>query len=103
MPLEYTAAINRETKTWSGEARIPLDYFPPDVSLFNAFAIHGSGEQRKYEALFEVPGPQPDFHRIDKFQPVNFSAIMPGNKGGQLSALWRVSIEEDKLKNKTKE
>ena len=100
MPLEYTAAINRETKTWSGEARIPLDYFPPDVSLFNAFAIHGSGEQRKYEALFEVSGPQPDFHRIDKFQPVDFTEIMPGNRGGELSALWRISIEEDKLKKK---
>ena len=63
MPLEYTATINRETKTWSGEARVPLSYFPPDVTLFNAYAIHGTGEERKYEALFEVSGPQPDFHR----------------------------------------
>ena len=70
------------------------------MTLFNAYAIHGTEEERKYEALFEVSGPQPDFHRIEKFQPLDFSQIMPGNKGGELSALWRISIEEDKVKNK---
>ena len=100
LPLEYTAEIDRDTGTWTGEARIPMDYFPPDVSLFNAYAIHGTGEERKYEALYEVSGPQADFHRIDKFQPADFKDIMPGNRGSGLSSLWRVAIEEDKLKKK---
>ena len=100
LPLEYTASIDRETMTWRGEARLPRSFFPPDVSLFNAFAIHGTGEERKYQALYEVSGPQPDFHRIDKFQPVDFSDILPGNKGSQLSPLWKVSIEEAKLNKK---
>ena len=37
--------------------------FPPDVSLYNAYAIHGTGDDRVYEALYESSGPQPDFHR----------------------------------------
>ena len=77
-----------------------MAYFPPDVTLFNAYAIHGTGEERKYEALYEVSGPQADFHRIEKFQPADFKDIMPGNKGSELSSLWRVAIEEDKLKEK---
>ena len=100
LPLEYSAQIDKDTGTWTGEARVPMDYFPPDVSLFNAYAIHGTGEGRKYEALYEVSGPQADFHRIEKFQPADFTEIMPGNRGSQLSSLWRVAIEEDKLKKK---
>ena len=38
--------------TWSGNAIIPLDYFPPDVNKINAYAIHGSGSNRQYEALY---------------------------------------------------
>jgi len=98
LPLEYTVQVDRDTMTWTGEARIPMDYFPPDVTKFNAYAIHGTGEERKYEALYEVSGPQPDFHRIDKFQPADFADIMPGNSGSQLSSLWKVAIEEEKLK-----
>ena len=55
--------INNETMTWTGEARIPADYFPPEVTLFNAYAIHGTADDRKYEALYESSGPQADFHR----------------------------------------
>ena len=63
LPLEYRASIDNNTGLWTGHARIPGDYFPPDVTLFNAYAIHGTGEDRVYEALYESSGPQPDFHR----------------------------------------
>ena len=46
LPLDYSAEINRDSKSWIGRARIPTSYFPPDVSLFNAYAIHGTGEER---------------------------------------------------------
>ena len=65
LPLEYSASIDNSTNTWSGEARIPKEYFPPDVSLYNAYAIHGTGHDRVYEALYESSGPQPDFHRYN--------------------------------------
>ena len=97
LPLEYSATINNSTGTWSGKARIPADYFPPDVTLFNAYAIHGTGDERKYEALYESSGPQPDFHRLEKFQPIDFSKLQPKNKDSELSALWRVSIEESEM------
>jgi len=97
LPLEYSATINNETMTWTGEARIPADYFPPEVTLFNAYAIHGTADDRKYEALYESSGPQADFHRLEKFQPIEFSELLPSNKGSELSSLWKVSIEESEL------
>ena len=63
LPLAYRARIDHAAGVWAGEARIPADYFPPNVTLFNAYAIHGAGEDRAYEALYESSGPQADFHR----------------------------------------
>ena len=63
LPLEFSASIDHNAGVWTGEARIPADYFPPNVTLFNAYAIHGTGEDRAYEALYESSGPQADFHR----------------------------------------
>ena len=62
LDLNYTAEINDATKTWKGTAIIPLDYFPPDVTKINAYAIHGSGDGRQYEALY--PGSK-DFQTPD--------------------------------------
>ena len=39
--------------------------------------------------------------RLEKFQPIDFSKILPTNAGSELSSLWRVSIEESKLLNKS--
>lgn len=41
-----------KTMHWTGYARIPEDYFPPDVDKFNAYAIHGTNENRMYESLY---------------------------------------------------
>lgn len=53
LPVEYTASINGQK--WHGIARIPKSYFPPNVNMINAYAIHGSNESRIYEALYPVP------------------------------------------------
>jgi len=97
LPLDYTAIIDRSSKTWTGTARIPAGYFPPNVSKFNAYAIHGTEEDRKYEALYEVSGAQADFHRLDKFKALEFEYFMPKNKGSELSALWKNSIAESNV------
>ncbi|GFT37881.1 UPF0462 protein C4orf33 [Trichonephila clavipes] len=54
LPVEYQATINQQNNTWRGIASIPKTYFPPGVNRFNAYAIHGSGDGRQYEALFPV-------------------------------------------------
>ena len=44
-----------EGNKWFGTAWIHGEYFPKHVSKFNAYAIHGSGAKRVYEALYPVP------------------------------------------------
>lgn len=71
LPMHYTATISTQQKTWQGTAQIPLSYLPHGVSKMNAYAIHGSGDQRVYESLYPVPKvkyTKPDFHRLDYFQ-----------------------------------
>ena len=46
LPMDYSARINLEKKTWTGRARVPASYFPPNVQRWNAYAIHGEGEAR---------------------------------------------------------
>ena len=53
LSLTYTAAIKNDR--WTGKATIPGNYFPPKVTKFNAYAIHGSGTNRTYESLYPVP------------------------------------------------
>ena len=51
LPLTtYKATI--EGDRWMGEAIIPRAYFPPGVTKFNAYAIHGEDDNRIYEALY---------------------------------------------------
>lgn len=52
LPIEYTATIDRAKGSWTGTAKIPIDYFPPGVHKINAYAIHGSGINRMYESLY---------------------------------------------------
>ncbi|XP_015479306.1 UPF0462 protein C4orf33 homolog isoform X1 [Parus major] len=65
LPLEFE--VTRMKTKWEGKALLPWSYFPPFTDKFNAFAIHGSGEERKHEALYPVPphelqqGQEPDF------------------------------------------
>ena len=47
--------MSRGEAKWEGSAFIPWSYFPPNVTKFNLFAIHGSKDERSYEALYPVP------------------------------------------------
>jgi hypothetical protein len=47
LPLEYEASIDVEKEVWFGRARIPASYFPPNITRFNAYAIHGTGDERQ--------------------------------------------------------
>jgi hypothetical protein len=76
--FRFPKKIDDEKGTWYGSAWIPMDYLPPGVDRFNAYAIHGVGDDRKYEALFPVPGEFPDFHRLEHFQPIDLSRLRAG-------------------------
>jgi hypothetical protein len=65
LPLDWSASI--DGSTWSGRARIAWAQLPVPTERLNAFAIHGTGEARRYLAWSPVPGDRPDFHRIHLF------------------------------------
>lgn len=94
MPINYTAKIDRANNTWTGTAKIPIDYFPPDVEKINAYAIHGSGVNRRYESLYPASASvsNPDFHRLEFFKPFDFKAMFTPSWGKPKSPLWKNSI-----------
>ncbi len=73
-------------KIWSVTAVIPREYLPPNITRFNAHAIHGNTwgeispaeENKSYESLYPVDPEevkQPDFHHLPAYQPIDLSAI----------------------------
>lgn len=53
--LALSFRVSRAQTRWEGKAYLPWNYFPPNVTKFNSYAIHGSKEKRSYEALYPVP------------------------------------------------
>ena len=64
-PIAWSASIAGDR--WRGTAEIPVRWLPSTITHFNAYAIHGQGEERVYLAAFPVPGEAPDFHRLQHF------------------------------------
>ncbi|XP_045687143.1 UPF0462 protein C4orf33 homolog [Phyllostomus hastatus] len=93
--LALSFKASRGETTWEGTACIPWSYFPPNVTKFNAFAIHGSKDKRSYEALYPVPrhelqpGQKPDFHRLEYFKPFSFNTLLGEEWKQPESDLWR--------------
>lgn len=67
--LEFEAA--REDGRWRGMAWVPWSVLPPTPWVGNAYTIHGPPEARRYHAWVPVPGSRPDFHRLDRFVPLD--------------------------------
>ncbi len=74
------------TKVWSVTVVVPKEYVPANVTSFNAYFIHGkkwgeekpAEENKSYEALYPVDPevvPQPDFHVLNSFKPIDLSRI----------------------------
>jgi len=68
LPITYQASI--EQNRWKGEARMSLSLLPEGPLTCNAYAISGQGDKRRYCAMTPVPGPHPDFHRLQFFSPL---------------------------------
>ncbi|XP_041356836.1 UPF0462 protein C4orf33 homolog isoform X2 [Gigantopelta aegis] len=93
LPLEFSVRI--ENNIWHGETTLPLSYFPPCVSKFNAFAIHGSKEKRVYEALYPVKQgkfTEPNFHRLEYFQHFDMKSLITSNWTDYNSSVWSEHI-----------
>ncbi len=56
-----------EAPRWRATVDLPASLLPIGVSRFNAFAIHGEGEARRYLALSPAGGKIADFHVLDTF------------------------------------
>jgi len=69
--LEFESRI--EDQRWTGRATLAPTHLPPGPHRANACAIHGSGPARRYLSAVTLPGPQPDFHRIQLFPSANLS------------------------------
>ncbi|XP_020606518.1 uncharacterized protein LOC110045264 [Orbicella faveolata] len=91
LPIEYTATIDRANGSWTGTAKIPIDYFPPGVHKINAYAIHGSGINRRYESLYPAPADakSPDFHHLELFKPFDFEAMFTLSWSKPVSLYWK--------------
>ena len=68
LPIRFEA--QREARRWRGSAKLLASQLPPALYAANAYAIHGHGSARRYLAAHPVPGEEPDFHRIELFQPI---------------------------------
>jgi len=96
LPLDYTAFIDENKKRWSGEAIVPADYFPPNVTHFNAYAIHNqqiNGSEPIYKALYPSSGPKPDFHDLESFE--EFSELPLLKTITDYSDEWKEALEEN--------
>jgi len=61
LPIEYDATVHGDR--WTGTAKIDKSLLPDGPHRWNATAIHGSGEERRYLSWLPLPGEAPDFHQ----------------------------------------
>ncbi len=71
LPLDYRAQIRGDR--WTGLALLDRDLLPGGPHRGNAYAIHGPPGERRHLAWTPVPGPEPDFHRLEHFRPLRYS------------------------------
>jgi hypothetical protein len=73
--IRYEAEISGHR--WHGIATVPRSYLPPGIERANAYAMHGTGQARRYLAAFPVPGAAPDFHRLEAFGKIAWPPSEP--------------------------
>ena len=71
LPMSWV--VDHQGERWLGRATVSRDQLPDEIVAFNAYAIHGTGEARRYLAYAPVPGDGPDFHRLEHFAPWPFT------------------------------
>ena len=59
--MAYDSKVSYAPPYWKATIRIPLEYFPKNVKLFNAAARHGAGERRSMDVLYVDDQPLPSY------------------------------------------
>ena len=67
-PLDVSTTVAGER--WHGIVNVPTELLPEKPWRVNGYAIHGTGDERRYLASFPVPGASPDYHRLACFRAV---------------------------------
>ncbi len=86
IPIPYRSQVLDtpwQGKHWRGRAIVPWQLLPPAPHRLNAFAMHGVGSSRRYLAMTPVPGPEPDFHRLDAYQAIELPLAASNNIGSR--------------------
>merc|ERR1712062_5222 len=81
---------------WNGQANITVDYFPPNVTHFNAYAIHNqqiNGTDPIYKALYPSSGEEPDFHDLESFG--EFSELPLLMNITVYSEIWKEALDNE--------
>jgi len=65
LPLDLSTTI--ADRRWTATARLAREHLPPAPHRFNAYAIHGAADARRYLAWRPPGGDAPDFHRLEVF------------------------------------
>lgn len=68
LPLDVD--VRRAETRWSAVCHLGAAVLPPPPWRINAYAIHGAAGERRHLAWTPVPGPGPDFHRLELFPPL---------------------------------
>ena len=92
----YYTHKDLETKRWNGQANITVDYFPPNITHFNAYAIHNqqiNGTDPIYKALYPSSGEEPDFHDLESFE--KFSALPLLMNITDYSEIWKEALDNE--------
>ena len=94
--IQITYHTDKIKKRWSGVADVPADYFPPNVTHFNAYAIHNqniNGSEPIYKALYPSSGPEPNFHDLESFEA--FSELPLLKNITDYSDIWRDALDDN--------
>lgn len=101
--IELDMEIVIDGDNWICNVEIPLAFFPANITKFNAYAIHGMGDNRQYEALSPVTDgslAKPDFHRTEYFTTIDSRRIIPqGYNGSTFNDLKLGNVWEECLRD----
>ncbi|MDP6935176.1 MAG: hypothetical protein QGG40_19810 [Myxococcota bacterium] len=80
--LPLVLRTRRAGERWTARAHVDVGVLPPAPHRVNATRIHGVGTARRYLSAVDLPGPKPDFHRIECFVPVTLSPSREAEQTG---------------------
>ena len=87
---------DQEQCVWNTRVVIPRDYLPLDVTMFNAYATHGSGGEGAEllrEALFTSAN-ETTFHNLDNFGPISLWTELNYTENTEMSPLWSKALSD---------